>query len=57
MATLAAEFTKMPKGQSPILDFNVIENGQRSHISSIAVRDKRAARIEAKRRGAVCWNF
>lgn len=54
---LVAEYTKMPKGQSPILDFNVIENGQRSHISSIAVRDKRSARTEAARRGAKCWNF
>lgn len=54
---LVAEYTKTPKGQSDYLDFNVIENGQRSHISSLAVGGKRQARTEAARRGAKCWNF
>jgi hypothetical protein len=54
---LVAEYTKMPKGQTPILDFNVIENGRREHVSSIAVAGKRQARAEAARRGAKCWNF
>ena len=54
---LVAEYTKMPKGQSPILDFHIIEGGSRQHISSIAVGGKRQARTEAARRGAKCWNF
>ena len=54
---LVAEYTKMPKGQSPILDFKWIEGGCREHVSSIAVSGKRQARAEASRRGAKCWNF
>lgn len=54
---LVAEYTKAPKGQADWLDFNIIENGQRSHISSIAVAGKRQARAAAAQRGAKCWNF
>lgn len=54
---LAAEYTKAPKGQADWLDFNIIANGNREHVSSIAVGGKRQARQEAARRGAVCWNF
>ena len=54
---LAAEYTKAPKGQSDWLDFTIINNGQREHVSSIAVGGKRQARAEAAKRGAKCWNF
>lgn len=54
---LVAEYTKAPKGQADWLDFNTIENGQRSHVESHAVAGKRQARKLAADRGAKCWNF
>lgn len=54
---LVAEYTKTPKGQSDWLDFNIIENGRRSHVESLAVAGKRNARRLAADRGAKCWNF
>lgn len=55
--TLAAEYTAKTKRQSAYVDINRIANGQREHVSSHGVADKRAARQLAKSLGAIPWNF
>lgn len=54
---LAAEFYSKTKRQSAYVDINRIANGERVHVSSHSVADKRAARSLAKSLGATPWNF
>lgn len=59
---LAAEISKAPKrgpmaGPAYWLDFNIIANGERRHVETIAVSGKAEARKIAKARVATPWNF
>ena len=55
--TLAAEFYAGTRAKAPVLDIVRIANGQREHVETIPVINKREARAVAKGMGATPWNF
>lgn len=55
--TLAAEFYAGTRAKSPVLDIARISNGQRDHVETIPVINKREARTVARQMGATPWNF
>lgn len=55
--TLAAEFYAGTRAKSPVLDIVRIGNGQRDHVETIPVINKREARTVARQMGATPWNF
>lgn len=55
--TLAAEFYAGTRAKSPVLDIVRIGNGQRDHVETILVINKREARAVARDLGATPWNF
>ncbi len=57
MMQLAAEFYAGTKSKAPVLDIVRIGNGEREHIETIPVINKREARAVAKGIGATPWNF
>lgn len=55
--TIAAEFYAGTRAKSPVLDIVRIGNGQREHVETIPVLNKREARATARDIGATPWNF
>lgn len=55
--TYAAEFYAGTKSKSAVLDIVRIGNGQREHVETIPVLNKREARNVARDLGATPWNF
>ena len=54
---LAAEFYAGTRAKAPVLDIVRIGNGQRDHVETIPVINKREARSLARQMGATPWNF